>query len=227
MLICDDTHLSIILLLIELSTLALCGAFFKVTFRRSSTVILGLFNNGVEHFLVGVTLLLLILLLLGVVGVTGDWKKAEGRDTGGKGRGGGGGGGGGGGSDGDCSEGGGGSGGNCISDTDSVACFDESTNEGGGEEGGNGTGGRKDDEKHEVLEETRRVNFSCISSSVSCNFFISCISIILFSFIFLLTSRTLFTSAVTVPRTASILVRTWNVNQESISRRKVVWRQYL
>lgn len=47
-----------------LFSLIFCGAFFRVTFSRSSTVIAGLLRNGVEHFLEGV-----LTLLIGVVGV--------------------------------------------------------------------------------------------------------------------------------------------------------------
>lgn len=49
------------------STLMLRGVFFRVTFSKSSTVMLGLLNNDEEHFLVNVVFLLL-LLLLGDVG---------------------------------------------------------------------------------------------------------------------------------------------------------------
>lgn len=50
-------------------TLKFCGAFFRVTFSKSSTVIAGLLNSGVEHFLEGD---LMFLSLFGVVGVIGD-----------------------------------------------------------------------------------------------------------------------------------------------------------
>lgn len=49
------------------STLMLRGVFFRVTFSKSSTVMLGLLNNDEGHFLVNVVFLLL-LLLLGDVG---------------------------------------------------------------------------------------------------------------------------------------------------------------
>lgn len=216
--------------LIELNnTLILCGAFFRVTFKRSSTVMLGLFNNGVEHFLVGVKLYLLLLPLFGVVGViadgTGDWKEIKGREEGGKERRGVGGGGGGGGIEGsddddvgnDGSGGGGGGGGSdggggCTNDVNSAVCFNWSTNEdGGGDEGG--TGGTEEDGEHEAAGEIRRADFTRISSSASFNFFSSCINVILFSFILLPTSRTLSTSAVKVPRIASILVCICNANR--------------
>lgn len=125
------------------NTWILFGAFFRVTFKRSSTVILGLFNNGVEHFLVGVKL---HLLLFGVVGVTdgaGDWKETKGKagekERKGVGRGGGGGGiegsdnddvddGGSGGGGGGGGSGGGGGGGEsddcCFNDADSVMSLD-------------------------------------------------------------------------------------------------------
>lgn len=66
------------------------GAFFKVTFSKSSTVILGLFNEVDEFFLDGV-FFLNFLLLLGVVGVFAFCPR---KNDGGRGGGGGGGGGG-------------------------------------------------------------------------------------------------------------------------------------
>lgn len=55
-----------------LLSLTFCGAFFRVTFSKSSTVIAGLLSSGVEHFLEGVLTLRPLLGVVGVIGCAGD-----------------------------------------------------------------------------------------------------------------------------------------------------------
>lgn len=162
-------------------------------------MMLGLLNNGVEHFLVGV-LLLLLLLLLGVVGCIdgiGDCKETE-----------------------ETSRGGGGG----IDDADSECAFggNERSNGGGGNTKGGGSGGggggggggseRAEDEVHEEGKGTGCEDFIRTSSSVSRissrNFFSSCSNAMLSSVIFLLASRKTFTSSVRALRVTSVFVRT-------------------
>lgn len=162
----------------------------------------GLLNNGVEHFL-GV-LLLLLLLLLGVVGDCmirgfGDCKEVKGK------------GGGGGGIDGADSE-------VCTFEEDG-GCGSIKEDGGGGSGGGGGGGGKREGENEEEHEETKGTgceNFDRISSSVSRNFFSSCISVTLSSVIFLLASRTIFISVVRTLRVASVLVRTCDQNHKKV-----------
>jgi len=187
-----------ILLILQNNTLMLCGAFLRVTFNKSSTVMLGLLNNGVEHFLVGV-LFLLFLLLLGVVGCIidiGDCKETEERS-----------GGGGGGIDDTDSElcaFGGNEKGSCA-DTGGGGGGDENTKDVSGRGGGGGGDEREDEDKGIGCED-----FSRISSSISRNFFNSCSNTILSSVIFLLASRKTFISAVKMLRVASVFVRIYD-----------------
>lgn len=171
-------------------------------------MMVGLLNNGVEHFL-GV-LLLLLLLLLGVVGECTTRGFGDCKDV--KGRGGGGG----------------------IDGADCAGCtFDRSEKDGdcgrikedgGGGGGGGGGGARRegeDEEGQEKNEGTGCENFDRISSNVSRNFFSSCISVILSSLIFLLASWTIFISIVRVLRVASVLVRNYAIE---ITRKNIINR---